>query len=63
MKILFSPEVRTQLKELSEILYEKEYFGFDDDAYNYVKDLISDITTSLPNRIQKTAPDYFSKYG
>jgi len=63
MKIIFSPEVRLYLKELSEILYEKEYFGFEIDAYLYVEDLIIDIVTSLPHKQKKIAPEYFSKYG
>jgi hypothetical protein len=63
MKILFSPEVRAQLKELSEILYVNQYFGFEEDAYKYVEELILDITTSLPNRLKKVAPEHFSKYG
>ena len=63
MKIIFSPEVRIYLKDLSELLYEKDYFGFEEDAYKYVEDIVLDITNSLPNKFKKEAPPYFSKYG
>ncbi|GAB6010555.1 hypothetical protein [Viscerimonas tarda] len=63
MKILFSPEVRIYLIELSEILYEKDYFGFEEEAYDYVEELVKDIINSLHNKHKRPAPDYFSKYG
>ena len=43
MKVLFLPEVRQYLKELQEILFEKEYFGFEEAAVQYVRDLIFDL--------------------
>lgn len=63
MKIFFSPQVRVYLRELSELLYEKEYFGFEEDAYKYVEDIINDIVASLHHKSKKTAPEYFSVYG
>ena len=39
MKIVALPEVRKYLKELIQILYEKEYFGFEAYAQKYVEDL------------------------
>lgn len=32
-----SPNVTEYLKELVTILYEKEYFGFEEDAHQYVE--------------------------
>jgi len=63
MKVIFAPEVRLYLKELSELLYEKDYFGFEDAAYKYVEDLVLDIMASLPNKLKKSAPAYFNRYG
>ena len=63
MKVLFLPEVRQYLKELQEILFEKEYFGFEEAAVQYVRDLIFDIEETLPIRASKEAPAYFNRYG
>jgi len=36
MKVLFLPEVENYLFEITEILYQKEYFGFKESAVKYV---------------------------
>ena len=36
MKVRFSHSVRIYLSELIQVLYEKEYFGFEKDATEYV---------------------------
>lgn len=63
MKVLFLPEVRMYFQELQDILFEKEYFGFEESAVQYVRDLIFDIETSLPEKASKIAPPYFNRYG
>lgn len=63
MKVLFLPEVRQYFQELEEILFEKEYFGFEESAVQYVRELILDIENTLPVRISKIAPPYFGRYG
>lgn len=63
MKVLFLPEVRQYFKELQDILFEKEYFSFEDSAVLYVRSLILDIEKSLPLRMNKIAPPYFNRYG
>lgn len=63
MKIVTLPEVRKYLKELIQILYEKEYFGFEAYAQKYVEDLFHDILTNLPYKLKKPAPSYFKRYG
>ena len=63
MKVLTLPEVRLYLKEVSLILYKKEYFGFEETAIKYVEDLFEDIKTTLPARHKMLAPAYFDKYG
>ena len=62
MEVRFSHTVRIYLSDLIQILYEKEYFGFEKDATEYVNDLIDDILT-IDRKYKKFAPDYFSKYG
>ena len=47
MKVLFLPEVESYFFALTEILYEKGYFGFKDSAVKYVRELEDDIRTNL----------------
>ena len=63
MKVLAKPEVIDYLEELISILYEKEYFGYEEFAINYVDDLIDNINTNLPFKLIKPAPKKFNKYG
>jgi hypothetical protein len=63
MKVLFSPQVRLYFQEMAEILYEKEYFGFEDSAIEYVRELIFEIRNNLHNRPKKSAPTYFDRFG
>ena len=62
-KVIALPEVREYLSELIRILYEKEYFGFEESAQRYVEELGADIRHNLPTKIKKPAPSYFNKYG
>jgi histone deacetylase complex regulatory component SIN3 len=48
---------------LKKILFENEYFGFEDAAQKYVDELFDDITKNLHVHIKKRAPKYFDKYG
>lgn len=63
MKVLFLPEVRQYFRELEDILFEKEYFGFEEFAVRYVRELILDIEKTLPIQVSKAAPSYFNQYG
>lgn len=63
MKVLFLPEIRAYFEELSLILFEREYFGFFEDALQYAEDLFSEIERDLPTKPNKPAPEYFTKYG
>jgi hypothetical protein len=63
MRVLFLPEIRDYFRELAEILYEKDYFGFEETAIQYAEDLINSIKNTLPDRVRKTAPAYFNRYG
>lgn len=63
MKIVFLPETLTYFNELSTILYEKAYFGFEESALAYVDELVDEITSSLDAKVKKEAPSYFEKFG
>ena len=63
MKVETIPEVKEYFNNLVTILYEKEYFGFEEDAIDYVNELVDDITTNLPSKPKKPAPKHFDRYG
>ena len=63
MRVLVTPEVRQYLKRLSQILYDKDYFGYLDYAEKYVERLFGDITTTLPTRVHRPAPRHFDPEG
>ena len=63
MKIVFLPESLEYFNELSTILYEKDYFGFEDSALKYVDDLFESIKNTLHSRVKKPAPTYFDRFG
>ncbi|MCW3789546.1 hypothetical protein [Plebeiibacterium sediminum] len=63
MRVVFLPEVEDYLVELSELLHQKEYFGFKENAVKYITELVLEIKTSLHKRIKKDAPPYFDRYG
>ncbi len=63
MKIVFLPETLDYFNELSDLLYEKDYFGFREEALSYVDTLLSDIRNKLHRKLAKPAPEYFDRYG
>ena len=63
MNIYIIPEVKEYLNNHVAILYEKEYFGFEDAAIKYVDEQLDDIIANLPTKQHKPAPKHFNKYG
>jgi len=63
MKVDATPDVKQYLNELITILYENGYFSYEEDAKQYVDDLLIDIETNLPSKRHKPAPPYFDRYG
>ena len=63
MKIIAIPKVELYLESLKKILFENEYFGFEETAQKYIDDLFLDIKTNLPTRLRKPAPPHFDRYG
>lgn len=53
------PEVRLYLSDLIRILYEKEYFSFEDNAIEYVTDLVSRIEKDLPFKVKNQLQNRF----
>jgi predicted glycosyl hydrolase (DUF1957 family) len=62
MKIIAIPEVQQYLESLKKILFEKEYFVFEESSIKYVNDLFDDILTTLPLCPSRPAPKYFNRY-
>ena len=59
MSVLFLPEVRAYFDFLADILFEKGYFSFEENARQYAKEVFDDIEENLPNRWKKPAPKHF----
>jgi len=62
MKVVILPEVEDYLEDLGRILYENEYFGFVDDAIEYVEDLVYEIKKNLHIRQHNPSPEHFKKF-
>jgi hypothetical protein len=63
MKIIYHKQVIDCLNELVDILYEQNYFGFKESAYDYVDWIFNRIENNIAVLPPKAAPEYFSKYG
>jgi hypothetical protein len=62
MRVIFLPEIRDYFRELAQILFDKDYFGFEESALRYVDNLFDNIEQTLPVRLKKPAPAYFDRY-
>jgi polyhydroxyalkanoate synthesis regulator phasin len=63
MSIYSTPKVRSYFNNLITILFDKGYFGYEDNAKKYVDELLNDIQTNLPAKLHKPAPSHFEIYG
>jgi len=64
MKVFVLPNVREFFDELESALYEKGYFGFEEQAHRYADELFLDIKNNLPRRQhKKPRTNYFERYG
>ena len=65
--VVFSENVKLLFFELIDILYQEEYFGFLDEAKEYVSEIEQHFRTEIPKLhrlgLSKKAMPYFSKYG
>lgn len=63
VKIEILPEVTEFLNKLVELLFYKEYFGFEDTAQFYVQKIYDFIENDLINFPHKTTPKKLKKFG
>ena len=63
MKVMFLPEVIDYFLNLADVLFDKGYFGFSENAIKYAKELFVEIEKQLPCKTKRKAPKYFNKYG
>ena len=63
MKVYTTSNVKKYLNNLITLLYEKEYFSYEETAIRYVDELLDSIITILPTRRHIPAPSYFDRYG
>lgn len=62
-KLYFSRKAVLYLSDLVEILYENDYFGFKEQAKNYVSELVRGVESTFDIAQKKKAPSYFTRYG
>jgi len=63
MRVLAMPEVIDYLDNLVDILFEKGYFSYAEDALDYVDELRNEIKAKLHTKLHIPAPKYFDRYG
>lgn len=63
VKIELLPEVINFLNNLVKILFQKEYFGFEDSALNYVQNIYDFIENELHNFPHKQTPLNLKRFG
>ena len=63
MKVTFLPDVIDYFLNLADILYDKGYFGFEENSIKYARELFEEIEKELPYKQKKEAPKHFNKYG
>jgi hypothetical protein len=55
--IKFLPEVEDYLEDLIEILYQKEYFGFEESSYEYVLRIVNYVLENIETIKAKITPE------
>ncbi len=62
-KVILQKEVLDFLEELIFKLFEKDYFGFEESAVEYVFNILYFAKKSIPNNNHKTSPFALQKFG
>lgn len=62
-KIIYSTSAKLFLRELVDVLYDKEYFGFKDSAKEYVEKIANDIEVLINVKRHRKTPRQLAKYG
>lgn len=63
MNVIILPEVAEYLDELTNVLYNKGYFGFIESAKDYTDRLTDYIVDNISHKTKHKAPRYFNRYG
>lgn len=63
MKVLYSQAAHIYFNELSDILYEKNYFCYKESSREYVRSLVLELERTIHIKRKHKAPDYFEQYG
>lgn len=61
--VILDENVVDYLNDLVDILYEEEYFGLKESAYDYAGWIFDNIEQNIASMPYKLAPSHFSKYG
>ncbi len=62
-KVVYSVETKKYLRDLVYFLFQNEYFGFEEDAKNYVDRITFFIEESISTYPSKTSPEEFKIFG
>ena len=63
MNLQYLPEIEIYLSELIELLYDKGYFSFPDQAIDYVYKIREYIENEIQTVHKRKAPEHFLQYG
>lgn len=62
-EIVYSSETEEFLRDLVYLLFQNEYFGFEEEAKYYVDKITLFIEQNISNFPSKNSPEEFEKYG
>ncbi|MCC8186509.1 MAG: hypothetical protein LIP08_03080 [Bacteroides sp.] len=63
MRVFYTENVILYIRELTDILYEKHYFGFKHSAKVYVTSLMKEVEATIHIKQKHKAPSHYSRYG
>lgn len=63
LTVQFLPEVEDYLLDLAYVLYRENYFGFLEDAFRYVDEIVSFAESKLPTMPFKNTPENLKELG
>lgn len=61
--IFYKKEFENIINDLVDILFDKEYFGFEDYAVEYTEKIYDFIEDNIAKPISRSTPQHFQKYG
>ena len=63
MSVYFTNDADNYFNELIDLLYDKQYFSFKENATEYVSSLTDEIIETLSIKAKHIAPKYFYRFG